>query len=129
VHVEGSVLRERLAGNEEDGRHAELLQDGQRELGLAAEAVVEGDGAGPLGERRVAGRGRDELVTGDELPRAAEEFELRPQAVRRDREDRARLARRLCRDVVVTDGEEYGPMIERAVSDTPRSDCRLSGSG
>jgi hypothetical protein len=107
VHVEGPPLRERLARDEEDRRHAEILENGQRELALAAEAVVEGDGAGPLGERRLAGRGCDELVAGDELPRAAEELELRTQAVRGDGEDRARLARRLCRDVVVTDGEEY----------------------
>jgi hypothetical protein len=105
--VEDVSLGEGLAGHEEGRRRAELLEDGQRELGLAAQPVVEGDGAGALGQRRLAGRGGDELVARDELPRAPEQRELRPQAVGRDREDRARLPRRVGREVVVTDGEEY----------------------
>ena len=91
VHRERAALRQRLAGNEEDRGDAELLEDGQRQLELAAQPVVEGHDAGALREGSLPGHGRDELVARDELVRPPEQLELRRERPRRDREDRAAL--------------------------------------
>jgi hypothetical protein len=106
VDVKRPPLRERRAGDEEDRRHAEPVEHRNGELGLAAEAVVEGDDARALRQRDLARDRCEQLVARDEFVRAANQLELRGESVDRDREDRARLGRRLGRDVVVTDGEE-----------------------
>ena len=104
VDVERLLLRERLAGDEEDRRHTEAFEHGECELELAAEAIVEGDYAGALRQRALARDGREQVVSRDELERATDELELRGESYRRDRKDRARLGGRLGRDVVVADG-------------------------
>jgi hypothetical protein len=106
VDVEHALLGERLPGDEEDRRDPELVEDGQRQVDLAAQAVVEGDDARALRERMLARDRREQVVARDELPRAAEQLELCAERADRDGEDRPWASRRLGGDVVVTDREE-----------------------